>query len=451
MVKSCVSGAFAFLAASAHASEGSEASEMLSLLQTQVYKHNASTMPGDYDDVDDAPNADWPGYNFHEFQQSLCTKYGEKFPLQERGAIQKCATKILPSTVAAFNKDLTAFGGCASGYPFTWSWQTRVSTGSRDGLGRVPSFTSGDGPATEAVAEQCRLAAEQDPRCAGANVYVVQKYFCTCIGGAIGIRPKDTGYYRFAGPHLTCALKSMKASENPLTINGQTDGAKGELWSIKVTSTLQGCSKGWWTSNGGGIIYDSGQLRNGYQAGEYQRLGNANDFRRPSDCAAEIQRLKDGGSSINSIDLQCKNAIGAVMFAAGSYTIMGKQSDCGCLLPGFEEVASEYKNTGPAEYGGNLASSKGAWICRLDGGDVTKGETYLPIPKKSGKYSADGPSAEKPNLSPEEKKQCKANRERLKAARKEKRDLKAKFKEIRDLFKDAKNNFATIKAEMENC
>lgn len=443
-------GAIALLTASAHASEGSDASEMLSLLQTQVHKHNASGAPVDnYADVDDPPNTDWPGYNFHEFKQTLCLQYGEQFEKKSVGARQKCATKIIPSTVDQFNTDLASFGGCASGYPYTWSWQARVKTGNANGLGRVDSFTSGDGPATEAVAETCRLSAEKDPRCAGANVYVVQKHFCTCMGGAIGVKPKDIGYYRFAGPYLTCALKSMKASENPQEQTATSDGVKGELYSIKEASSFQGCSKGWLPINGGGGagVYDGGIPAQ--NSDESQRLGHANKYRRPSDCAAEIQRLKEGGTSVNTADLRCKDAIGVRMHAAGSDTIAGPQKDCGCLLPGFK--IEEWRTTGPAQNGGGLAGSSGSWVCLLDGGDVTKGDSFLPIPKKSGKYSADGPSAEKPDLSPEEKAQCKENRTSLKAARKKMKDTKAQFKEIKAAMKAARAEFKAIKAQMENC
>jgi len=444
MVASRISAALAVLTASAQA-EGSPSGEVLSLLQTQVHKHNASTMP--YDDVDDQPNVDWPGYNFHEFQQSLCEKYGEKFGLQSVGARQKCSTKIIPSNVDAFNKDLAAFGGCASGYPFTFSWNKRVNTGHKDGLGRVDTFTSGDGPATEAVAESCRLAAEKDPHCAGANAYVVQKHFCTCFGGVIGVKPKDIGYYRWAGPYLTCALKSMKASENPQEQDNGSDGVKGELYTIKETTSLQGCSKGWYSLNGGGSSYDSGRP----SGADFIRMGNANSYRRPADCAAQIYNLKAGGPSPsgNTNDPKCKDAIGVYMHAAGCEGIECPQKDCGCLLPTFKPA--DFQNSGPAAYGGAIASSMGSWICLIDDGDVTQGDVTLPVPKKSGKYSADGPSEEKPDLSPEEKAKCKANRTLLKAARTDMKDLKAQLKAMKSAMKDAKAKFKAIKADMENC
>lgn len=444
MVASCISAALAVLTASAQADEGSPSGEVLSLLQTQVHKHNASTMP--YDDVEDPPNADWPGYNFHEFKQSLCEKYGEKFGLQRTGARQKCSTKILASTVDTFNKDLAAFGGCTSGYPYTFSWLQRVKTDHKDGLGRVDSFTSGDGPKTEAVAEFCRLAAEKDPKCGGANVYVVQKYFCYCMGGVIGVKPKDIGYYRYASPHLTCALKSMKASENPQESN-QNAIMTGELYTIKESTSLQGCSKGWYALNGGGNSYDSGRP----SGADFIRMGNANTYRRPADCAAQIYNLKAGGPSPsgNTLDPKCKDSIGVYMHSAGADGIAGPQKDCGCLLPTFK--FTDFRPSGPAEFGGSTASSFGSWICLIDDGDVEQGDMFLPVPKKSGKYSADGPSEEKPDLTPEEKAKCKANRTLLKAARTDMKDLKEQLKAMKAAMKDAKAKFKAIKADMENC
>ena len=199
-------------------------------------------------------------------------------------------------------------------------------------------------------------------------------------------------------------------------------------------------------------MYDSGMpSANGWanKAGESQRLVNANELRRPSDCAARVVAIMNGAPTPNGSDAACKNAIGVRLHAAGADTIKGPQKDCACLLPNFK--VENYRARGPAENGGTTSSSGGSWICAIDDGDVTKGETFLPVPKKSGKYSADGPSEEKPNLSPEEKAKCKANRDRLKAARKAMKEKKSMLKEAKAAFKDAKATFKAIKAEMENC
>merc|ERR1719460_2609664 len=192
------------------------------------------------------------------------------------------------------------------------------------------------------------------------------------------------------------------------------DGAEKEVYSIKETSSLQGCSKGWYSLNGGGNDYDGGRIpRVGYGDRDFDKLGGVYlieggryDIQRPSDCVERIASIKRNDAGSNPQDVtSCENAVGASMLPAGSSAVGKPQRECACLLP---DDLSAYRATGPAEFGGT-AGGLGSWVCLLDDGDSTKGEMFLPVPKKSGVYKADGPSAEKPKLSPEEKAKCKAD------------------------------------------
>lgn len=103
-----------------------------------------------------------------------------------------------------------------------------------------------------------------------------------------------------------------------------------------------------------------------------------------------------------------------------------------------------------------------SWLCLTDGGDYTKGVMFQPIPKKSGQYRPGGPKPsadeDKPELTPEEKKQCKADRTALREARVEKRTSKAALKAAREALKAARAEFIAdrdavkeLKAKLTKC
>lgn len=106
-----------------------------------------------------------------------------------------------------------------------------------------------------------------------------------------------------------------------------------------------------------------------------------------------------------------------------------------------------------------------SWLCLVDDGDYTKATMFNPIPKKSGAFRPGGPKPaatatdeDKPELSPEEKKQCKADRTALREARKEKRTSKEALKAAREALKAARAEFITdrdtvkeLKAKLTKC
>lgn len=426
---------------------------MLSLLQTQVHKHAATTVVEEPADFVDPENKNFPGYNFHDFSQTLCSKYGEHFPQLNKSVVLKCPTKVIPSNVEIFNKDLQAYGGCASGLPYSWSWKAKVDQGHGNGVGRGDSFTAGDAEATTKAAEACRLGAEKDVRCAGANLYVVWPHFCECYGGVVAIQPNDKGYYRWPAAHLSCGLKSLPSIQNPME-QKPGDGAAEEVYTIKETQSFQGCSKGWYSANGGGHgAYDAGRpplcrTETGPCDGGMQLPSILNE-RRPSDCVNKILSIKKNDPGTTSHDYnKCHDSVGAIMLPAGSSGVGKPQAQCGCLKPGFD--ISDYRPTGTAEYG-STGGGSGSWMCLLDDGDATKGESFLPTPKKSGIYKPDGPSPEKEPLSPEVKAKCKADRKSLKEIKKAKKEAKAAFIEAKEAFKALQAEARQLKAEMVDC